>query len=798
MIKTACRLAISIALIGACAIWSAMSVGLIPDSEKSRVADRVRQSEWIAIATSWSANTGQTDSFQALVEETCRRNPDIEAVAIRSGNQLLAQWGDISGFRGGDKKPLSTSRYMSVDVTREGAPWATIEVAFRPLVGSVLAGQLTLLGFCGGFLGLAAWILLARSFKYLDPRRAVPARVRNALDSMAEGLIVIDRQRQVMLANEAFATLAGKTAESLTGTDPSEFDWRDDTGNPVRKSSLPWEKCLADHTIHRGTMLGLQHQDDHLLRLLVNASPILEENGNCRGVLISFEDLTDLEEKRTELGRMLEILKTSRDEIRRQNDQLRYLADRDPLTGCYNRRAFHQILDQLWNNEGAGQLCVFMLDIDHFKSINDNHGHSIGDNVIRQTGQLVIKAVPSTAAVCRYGGEEFCVAIPGIAFDEGFQVAESIRKSLASSTLSGVTCTLSIGVSERQFLAMDPQHLIDQADQALYVAKRTGRNRVSTWPETEKLLINGEPTKHNGAELDGSGQRQDQQAVVAALFTALHYRDRNTATHSARVASLVTAIGTHLLPQSSLETLQTAALLHDIGKIGIPDSILLRPDRLSEQEMAIMQKRGDIAISISQSGLVAADTGTILANYSKSYSGGESLAKLHAESPLLSISCNILHVCDAFDSMIHEQRYRNSKSVREAIQVLRESAPSEFCPEVIDTLERCLENSPECLQPLRVRGAILGSDVGNDTVGLLAAVKSGDITPIRMMMRRLKRESLSESEDIKVQVEQLEESLRRNDAELVRLFESTQEVLDLCRQNSGQSDSRSVIGWLLK
>ncbi len=129
--------------------------------------------------------------------------------------------------------------------------------------------------------------------------------------------------------------------------------------------------------------------------------------------LVSFDDVTAIENKNAELARVILSLRSSRDEVERQNEKLNFLASFDPLTKCLNRRAFFSRFEKDWNDSGTGDIAVMMIDVDHFKQINDNHGHSIGDEVLKNLGELLRGIVSSYGLVCRYGGEEFVVFVDG-------------------------------------------------------------------------------------------------------------------------------------------------------------------------------------------------------------------------------------------------------------------------------------------------------------------------------------------------------------------------------------------------
>ena len=186
------------------------------------------------------------------------------------------------------------------------------------------------------------------------------------------------------------------------------------------------------------------------------------------------------------LMRTVASLESAQAEILRQNRELERLASRDSLTGCLNRRAFYALFEEAFAaGRGYGnELCCLMVDIDHFKRANDDYGHSVGDQAIQAVADCLQSGVRLTDMVGRYGGEEFCLMFPGTTLAEATGLAERLRARVAAEagsrvrTVSGMTLTVSIGVSTSGFGARAPLELIDQADRALYAAKESGRNCV--------------------------------------------------------------------------------------------------------------------------------------------------------------------------------------------------------------------------------------------------------------------------------------------------------------------------------
>ncbi|WP_413284308.1 diguanylate cyclase [Vibrio sp. MA40-2] len=169
---------------------------------------------------------------------------------------------------------------------------------------------------------------------------------------------------------------------------------------------------------------------------------------------------------------------------KKRNLELGYLAARDPLTNCYNRRTLlsHMEMD-FARLEEIGEYSILMADIDHFKKVNDTYGHIAGDKVLCRVVETLQNCVRAEDIVARFGGEEFCIVLQGLDETKAVQIAEQMRNNIEHTSYEGISVTCSFGVTSVRFNANDPNELIAQADSALYKAKSLGRNSVALWSE---------------------------------------------------------------------------------------------------------------------------------------------------------------------------------------------------------------------------------------------------------------------------------------------------------------------------
>jgi len=486
------RITLALVLLTATLVLSADMLNLIPNPSRTALEARKKVCESLAIYGTLSVERDDIDSLQTTMQVFVHRNEDVLSATLRlTDGTVLAKAGSLASIQGGSKTSITGANIVSVPIFKDNQQWATVEMYFKPLYPKGIIGiwerpivKLTAFFISSGF--FLYLFFMRKILQYLDPSSAIPARVKAALDTLAEGVVVLDHKERIVLANAAFAKKVGRSAESLMGVKASTLNWTlpNDSKPP---EDYPWLKAMREGRPFTGFPLTLQTKNNGLLMFMVNSAPISEGKNKSRGVLATFDDVTEVEQKNEQLQKMLKVLKNSQNKIQSQNEKLKILATQDPLTGCLNRRSFFKIFETEFKRAkryGHDLSCV-MVDIDHFKSINDRHGHLAGDQVLQKVAKTLRSILRESDILCRYGGEEFCILLPHIGVENAVKASERFRVSVASITCSGIRITASFGVSSLKFEADTPQKLVDQADKALYVAKESGRNRVIQWGQTK-------------------------------------------------------------------------------------------------------------------------------------------------------------------------------------------------------------------------------------------------------------------------------------------------------------------------
>ncbi|MGE3778882.1 MAG: diguanylate cyclase, partial [Pirellulaceae bacterium] len=685
------RITVGLVALSLSTLFLAGTLGFVPDPRPAVLESRMRACEAVALSSSALLSQKALAPLEAHLQAVVSRNPALTRIVVRetSGHTVAEVFPALS--------PTSVSANESLapvifPLFRGRNRWGTIEFHFAEEPTQGVSGWLRrpfvrLSLFIGAGTFIAFYLFLRRMLQHLDPSKAVPDRVRSALNTLAEGLIIIDEHERIVLANDAFARTMRRRQEELIGKQASKLGWSVPAGGPVVE--LPWSRSLEQGEMCHDIPLAFEPAGDEPRVFRVNSTPVLDSQGRGRGALATFNDITTIEKSRAALRKMLEELSHSRDEIKRQNQELQIFATRDSLTGCLNRRSFFEQFDQHWQATGHRQVplsCV-MVDVDHFKSINDRFGHAVGDKVLQRVSAVLRESAREGDLVCRYGGEEFAVLLPGTNIAEGWEVAERLRLRIAALELPETSVTASLGVAERTGGTDDSHALLNEADKCLYVAKRSGRNRVVRRDEvTDEMAAEAGKKDPGRRAADTTSTIAIPFQAVTALFSALAYRDHATAEHSRRVADMVVAVAHGMMSTSEVYVLETAALLHDIGKIGVPDAILLKQSPLTADEWQVMSRHDRIGVEIIHSAFCCDALSEIVQSHQMWFNRQNGDA-----SRSVPAGARILQIADAYDAMVSHRVYRTARSHAEACAELRRCAGTQFDPALVERFITVLE-----------------------------------------------------------------------------------------------------------
>jgi diguanylate cyclase (GGDEF)-like protein len=359
-------------------------------------------------------------------------------------------------------------------------------------------------------------------------------------------------------------------------------------------------------------------------------------------------------------------------------EEVQQAARTDALTGLLNHGAMQvRLREEIARAQRDGTvLSCIILDLDDFKSVNDSRGHQAGDELLRGVADLLRAELRPYDQVARYGGDEFVLLLPGSDEDAACQIAERVRDSVAAQTVSGSRLELagacSLGVAQWHE-PLDAAMLLEHADRALLLAKRTGKGRVA--------LANADIER----ELALLHADRGSPAAVQALAAAIEERDHYTREHSETVVHLARGVAMILgLESTKVDRIAHAALLHDVGKLGVPHEILHKRGPLTEEEWAVMAEHPVAGERILLRIPELASLAPIVRHEHEHWNGSGYPDRLRGHA--IPIGSRIILACDAYEAMTTPRPYREALSHEHAIEQLRAGSGTTFDPEVIEAL----------------------------------------------------------------------------------------------------------------
>jgi len=375
----------------------------------------------------------------------------------------------------------------------------------------------------------------------------------------------------------------------------------------------------------------LFNKDGLMIPIETSLAPIRAKNGSIDGVVMVFRDIT-----------------LSREKKRR----IEYLSYHDALTGLYNRRFYEQYFSQK-AIKLIHPMAFVMGDINGLKMTNDVFGHTIGDLLLQSIAKTLKLVAGARNQVIRWGGDEFMIVMPGSDLKDAERLVKGIKEQLKDICINGtIEASVSFGMALKKSRDDEPGAVLKKAEEMMYQIKL----------------------------LESKSMRG---TTINALLAALDEKKAETKAHTMRLSDHVMKLAELLaLNVEAKNRLILLTMLHDIGKVGIPDHILGKPGSLTEEEWQIMQTHSEIGYRIATNvPELHVVTEEILHHHEK-WDGSGYPAGLSGEK--IPLNSRILAVVDAYDVMTHDQVYQPARSHEEAIRELRDQAGSQFDPRLVD------------------------------------------------------------------------------------------------------------------
>lgn len=460
-------------------------------------------------------------------------------------------------------------------------------------------------------------------------RKEAEQRLRITITSVGDGIIATDRNGFVQLINPVAQNLTGWMEKEAIGKTFKEVF------NIVNEYTREIAEDPVEKVLNTGRIVGLANhtmlisKDGKEIAIADSAAPICDDLGSIHGVVLVFRDVT---EEQANLRR------------------IEYLSFHDQLTGLYNRHFFETELNRLDVPRNL-PMSMVIADVNGLKLVNDAFGHKAGDELLKKAAEAISSQCRGDEIIARIGGDEFVILLPKTDLNETERIVKRIQKKTREIFVDTVMLSISMGWACKDTAEIEFSEVFKQAEKYMYHRKL----------------------------FDSQSMRG---ATVHSIICALHEKNKREEQHSRRVSVLNSKIGQAMgFNEESIEELRNIGMLHDIGKIAIPENILNKPESLTSEERNEIKRHPEIGYHILSSATGMAEIAQyILAHHERWDGNGYPKGLRENEIPL---QARITAVANVYDSMVTERPYRKTFSKEEALEELKRNAGTQFDPEVV-------------------------------------------------------------------------------------------------------------------
>lgn len=454
--------------------------------------------------------------------------------------------------------------------------------------------------------------------------------LRTTLSSIGDGVVTTDLDGHIIDLNEAAQNMTGWSKSEAIGKHFGEvFIINNETTGelfeyPIHKV-MKTERVvgLASHTV-------LVNRKGKKIPIADSAAPIKGVEGQTLGAVMVLRDIS---------------------KEKKDSDRILYISYHDFLTDLYNRRFIEEYIEKAENSDHL-PISVIVGDINGLKLTNDIFGHNTGDKLLIKAAKVIKKCCPRDSIAARWGGDEFIILLPHTEIMVAEAIVKKIRATCEQEENCMVKVSLSLGYATKENSEIKVREVIRKAEEYMYRHK----------------LLDGK-SYHN--------------ALIHTLLATLYEKSIETEEHTKRLGDLSYAFGLKLgLHSRELDEISLLALLHDIGKVGIRQSILKKSGKLTDDEWDEMKQHPAIGYRIAKSTPELTGVADYILYHHEHWDGtGYPQGLKGNEIPL---NCRVLALADAYDAMTSDRVYRKAMTQREAITELRENAGTQFDPQLVE------------------------------------------------------------------------------------------------------------------
>lgn len=501
------------------------------------------------------------------------------------------------------------------------------------------------------------------------------------LNNMLELVVYQDMESRIIWANKTTADAFNTTSEELKGKLCYQA---------FHKADKACADCPVVRSMHTGHVeeQEMVATDDRVW--IIRGIPIRDNAGKVTGILEVARDIT--ESRKSE--KKMEALNK---ELFKSNKKLQRLVIKDPHTGLYNHRYFKEIIDtEFYRAKRYHQdLSLIFIDIDYFRSVNDVYGYNLGDIVLRQFAQRLKKLVRLHDYAVRFGDEEFAVILPGNDKQAAFKIAQRIEDSIKTHALGDkdnrVKLRLSMAViSYPEDKLFKGSHFIEAADKILNLAKERGGDSICSMKDAEgwdgRESASG-GIKHLRQKIAKLTKKANQSSVesIFAFAKTIELKDHYTGNHVEKTVYYATEIARLLgLPEPEVKIIERASMLHDLGKIGISEKILLKKGPLTKKEFEKIKEHPGIGADILRPIQFLHSLVPLIRYHHERWDGKGYPSGLKGEE--IPVGARIIAIADVYEALISDRPYRKAFPKKEAVKIIKGNSGSQFDPKIAEAL----------------------------------------------------------------------------------------------------------------